>query len=53
MALLKFDTQCKMSVCIKNLNARNEGAKNESKADLTTKSSGACVKVANSHYTGG
>jgi len=38
--LLKPDTHCKMKAWIKNLNARNAGAKNESKADSTTKSSG-------------
>ena len=43
-ALLKFDMRCKMSIWVKNLNARNVGAKDESKADLTTKSCGICEK---------
>ena len=29
LALIKFDIWCKMRVWIKNLNARNAGAKNE------------------------
>ena len=46
-ALLKINIQRKMSLWIKNLNARNAGAKNESKADSTTKNSDISAKIAN------
>ena len=46
MKLLKSDTQCKMSAWIKNLNAQNVRAKNESKADSTIKNSDICAKNA-------
>ena len=37
MALLRSDIQCKTKAWIKNLNARNAGAKNEQKSGFNKK----------------